>query len=196
MDKDAQQDYIVVFDEQSLPSEENPQLPKIKELISADNAEHLLFVVKVLGWLPQYRLPLGAVVDACPRGTTYFHAERLLRVAHNILVTDPGVSSEDDMQAPVDNEEDDTEFYGSAITIDPSDAKCLDDALSLTCINERTYKVAVLIVNIAKFLKANSHISKEAEKRGTSVYGSREQSLMHMLPPSISSKLSLSFGDH
>ena len=195
MDKDAQQDYIVVFDEQSLPSEENPQLPKIKELISADNAEHLLFVVKVLGWLPQYRLPLGAVVDACPRGTTYFHAERLLRVAHNILVTDPGVSSEDDMQAPVDNEEDDTEFYGSAITIDPSDAKCLDDALSLTCINERTYKVAVLIVNIAKFLKANSYISKEAEKRGTSVYGSREQSLMHMLPPSISSKLSLSFGD-
>ena len=192
---DAQQDYIVVFDEQSLPTEENPQLPKIKELISADNAEHLLFVVKVLGWLPQYRLPLGAVVDACPQGTTYFHAERLLRVAHNISVTDPDVASEDDMQVPVDNEQDDVEFYGGAITIDPSNAKCLDDALSLKCINERTYKVAVLIVNIAKFLKANSHISKEAEKRGTSVYGSREQSLMHMLPPCISSKLSLSFGD-
>ena len=195
MDKQAQQDYIVVFDEQSLPAGENLQLPKIKELIAADSAEHLLFIVKVLGWLPKYRLPLGAVVDACPRGTSYFHAERLLRVAHNISVTDPDVPSEDDMEVPVNVEQDDTEFYQSAITIDPSDAKCLDDALSLTHIDESTYKVAVLIVNIAKFLKANSHISKEAEKRGTSVYGSREQSLMHMLPPSISSKLSLSFGD-
>ena len=195
MDKQAQQDYIVVFDERSLPTGENLQLPKIKELIAADSAEHLLFIVKVLGWLPKYRLPLGAVVDACPRGTSYFHAERLLRVAHNILLTDPDVSSEDDMEVSVDIEQDDTEFYQNAITIDPFDAKCLDDALSLTYVDESTYKVAVLIVNIAKFLKANSHISKEAEKRGTSVYGSREHSHMHMLPPSISSKLSLSFGD-
>ena len=66
------------------------------------------------------------------------------------------------MEIPVDIEQDDTE---------------LDDALSLTRINESTYKVAVLIVNIAKFLKANSYISKEAEKRGTSVYGSRVQKL-------------------
>ena len=195
MDKQAQQDYIVVFDERSLPTGENLQLPKIKELIAADSAEHLLFIVKVLGWLPKYRLPLGAVVDACPRGTSYFHAERLLRVAHNILLTDPDVSSEDDMEVSVNIEQDDTEFYQNAITIDPSDAKCFDDALSLTYVDESTYKVAVLIVNIAKFLRANSHISKEAEKRGTSVYGSREKSLMHMLPPSISSKLSLSFGD-
>ena len=86
-------------------------------------------------------------------------------------------------------------MYNSAITIDPPDAKCLDDALSLTCIDKSTYKVAVLIANVAKFLKANSHVDKEAEKRGTSVYGSREQTFMQMLPLSVSSKFSLLPGD-
>ena len=196
MDKDAQNDYIVVFDEETLPADEqDPQLPKIKELISADCAEHLLFVVKVLGWLPKYRLPLGAVVDACPRGITYFHAERLLRVAHNISVTDPTFAPEDESLVPDDKEQGNTELYSTAITIDPPDATCLDDALSLTCIDKSTYKVAVLIANVAKFLRANSRTDKEAVKRGTSVYGSREQIFMQMLSPSISSKFSLLPGD-
>ena len=190
------QDYIVVFDEETLPADEHdPQLPKIKELISADCAEHLLFVVKVLGWLPEYRLPLGAVVEACPRGITYFHAERILRVAHNISVTDPTIAPEDELPFLDGKEQGNTELYSTAITIDPPDAKCLDDALSLTCIDKSTYKVAVLIANIAKFLKANSRIDKEAEKRGTSVYGSREKTFMQMLPPSISGKFSLLPGD-
>ena len=190
------QDYIVVFDEETLPTDEgDPQLPKIKKLISADSAEHLLFVVKVLGWLPNYRLPLGAVVDACPQGKTYFHAERLLRIAHNISVTDPTVALEDESLCSDDEDQGNTEVYNSAITIDPPDAKCLDDALSVTCIDKSTYKVAVLIANVAKFLKANSHVDKEAEKRGTSVYGSRELMFMQMLPPSVSSRFSLLPGD-
>ena len=138
-------------DEQSLPAAENVQLPKIKELISADIAEHLLFIVKMLGWLPDYRLPIGAVVDAYPQGTTYFFAERLYHIAHNISVIDPDVASEDNMRVLVDKEQGDAEFFGSPITIDPPNSKCLDDALSLTRINKSTYQVAVLIVNIAKF---------------------------------------------
>ena len=80
----SQRQCVVVFEEDSLPQQESDHLPRIKEIITAESARNLLFVVRVIGWEPDHLLPLGAVVESFPLGTTFFHAERILRAENNI----------------------------------------------------------------------------------------------------------------
>ena len=81
----SQHQWVVVFEEDSIPLSGEDNLPKIKEIISAESANKLLFIVKEIGWNPKYRLPLGAVVESLPFGTNLFHAERLLRAAYSVV---------------------------------------------------------------------------------------------------------------
>ena len=190
---ESQRGYITVFEEASLDGDGDDLLPKIKDLISLESAPSLLFVVKVLGWSPKYRKPLGAVVEALPRTNNKFITEKLLRVANNIdpdnetvplgnIVTPPHVCS---IQ---------TCHYDRAFTIDPSDAINLDDALSLVPVKENIYQLAVLITDVAKHIEKDSELDKYAQHRGVSVYGL--QNCLHMLPSDFSQKtLSLICGE-
>jgi len=56
------------------------------------------------------------------------------------------------------------------ITIDPHDAKDLDDALSFKKLKEDTYEVGVHIADVTHYVKPNSIIEQEAAKRATSIY--------------------------
>lgn len=55
-------------------------------------------------------------------------------------------------------------------TIDPTDAKDFDDALSIKKLEHDNYEIGIHIADVTHFVKPDSIIDKEARKRCTSVY--------------------------
>ena len=167
--------FIPIFSSSSLhllKDMDNDELPKIKELISHELADDLLFVVQILGWSPNYNQPLGAVIEALPRTSNLFFTERLLKITYDIHKVMP-----DDVYPEPIPIDDGLCHYGLAFTIDSPNTINMDDALSLTCsIEPDTYELAVHISNVASAISKGSTLDIEAKKKGKSVHA------MHMLP--------------
>jgi protein SSD1 len=72
-------------------------------------------------------------------------------------------------------------------TIDPSDAKDLDDALHIKKLEDGNYEVGVHIADVTHFVKPNTALDREAKKRATTVY--LVQRAVPMLPPVVSESL-------
>lgn len=73
------------------------------------------------------------------------------------------------------------------ITLDPEDAKDLDDALSVKVNDDGTYDVGVHIADVSYFVKPNTALDRDARKRATSVY--LVQRAVPMLPPMLCEQL-------
>jgi ribonuclease R len=72
-------------------------------------------------------------------------------------------------------------------TIDPSDAKDHDDALSISSAGENAWEVGVHIADVSHFVEEGSVLDVEAFRRGTSVY--LVDQVVPMLPSRLSSDL-------
>ncbi|MEA1887923.1 MAG: ribonuclease R [Bacteroidota bacterium] len=72
-------------------------------------------------------------------------------------------------------------------TIDPGDAKDYDDALSLRKTKDGLWEVGVHIADVTHYVKPDTTIDKEAEKRGTSVY--LVDRVVPMLPERLSNNV-------
>ena len=72
-------------------------------------------------------------------------------------------------------------------TIDPSDAKDHDDALSVVRIEEGVWEVGIHIADVSHFVEEGSELDLEAYRRGTSVY--LVDQVIPMLPHRLSSDL-------
>ena len=76
----------------------------------------------------------------------------------------------------------DLTLYDGAFTIDPPDAKNLDDAFTISPLPDgKTYKLGVHIVNAAKHIACGSAVDQSARDLGTSVYGGKHGTVRHML---------------
>ena len=75
----------------------------------------------------------------------------------------------------------------TTFTIDPSDAKDFDDAISVKKINNSTVEIGIHIADVSHFLKEKTNLDLEAEKRATSVY--LVDRVVPMLPEEISNNL-------
>lgn len=58
----------------------------------------------------------------------------------------------------------------TTFTIDPKDAKDFDDALSVRHLKNGLWEVGVHIADVTYYVKPDSIIDREAEKRATSIY--------------------------
>ena len=165
-------------------------LPKIADVIPLCVAKDLLFVVRYLCWKSEYRLPLGLVVGVIPQGITQFHAQRLLKMQYNVVGYKNYNITNDHIALKYDSPLISTERI---FTIDPENAKILDDALSLkklvTNNYDSQYELGVHIVNAAKHIPSNTMAYKEAQRRSESFYGTTGQA--PMLDDNITSSLSL-----
>jgi len=72
-------------------------------------------------------------------------------------------------------------------TIDPPNAKDLDDALHITELEDGTYEIGVHIADVSYFLAEGTPLDVEAQKRATSVY--LVQKVIPMLPPILCEQL-------
>ncbi|MDR0383928.1 MAG: VacB/RNase II family 3'-5' exoribonuclease [Christensenellaceae bacterium] len=70
------------------------------------------------------------------------------------------------------------------VTIDPADARDLDDAVSLDENTDGTVTLGVHIADVSHYVKTDTELDKEAFKRATSVYF--PDRVLPMLPPALS----------
>ena len=132
-------------------------------------------VVKIIRYSEQNRNPEGRIIDILGKAGTHeaeiqsiirMHGlpehfpKKVLRQADRIEIT---ISEED-----IEGREDFRDTL--TVTIDGSDAKDLDDAISIDKLPNGNYNLAVHIADVSHYVRERSKIDVEALKRGTSVY--------------------------
>lgn len=132
-------------------------------------------IVRITSWPDDAKNPIGEVIDILGQtgeNTTEMHAilaefglpyrypSNVEQAADRIGagITDEVVAQRLDMR-------DVTTF-----TIDPKDAKDFDDALSIRTLPNGNYEVGVHIADVTHYVRPDTIIDKEAQKRATSVY--------------------------
>ena len=183
-DSDFKYNDVIVFDPNSYePNSDGIHLPRVVQVIPHPVALKMLFVVSFVMWKKNYVNPLGIVIGACSKGHTLLKAELLLKLEHSVTYN----SEDNDSTGPGDVEIDPSlPSLDRVFTIDPSDAKNLDDALSIIKQGDRNghsvYQMGVHIVNAAKHITVDSAEDVAAKKCGISVYGGKKGGkMMHML---------------
>lgn len=132
-------------------------------------------IVKITSWPEDSKNPIGEVIDILGEagentaemhailaefGLPYHYPENVNAAAERIDagITDEVVAQREDMRSVL------------TFTIDPKDAKDFDDALSIQRLNNGNYEIGVHIADVTHYVKPDTILDKEAQKRATSVY--------------------------
>ena len=149
-------------------------------------------VVEIVEWPENANNPMGKVLDVlgeAGQNDTEMHAilaqynlpyrypEEVEKAAEKIsaVISDEEIQKRKDLRNIF------------TLTIDPSDAKDFDDALSLKKLSETTFEVGVHIADVTHYVKPGDIIDTEALKRATSVY--LVDRTIPMLPERLSNEL-------
>ena len=135
---------------------------KITQWPSKESKNIVGEVIDVLGKEGDNNVEMHAIL--AQYGLPYKYPKHVEDAAMKI---DPGITDEE-----IARREDFRNVF--TCTIDPKDAKDFDDALSIRTISSPNlgglYEVGVHIADVSHYVKENSIIDKEAQKRATSVY--------------------------
>ena len=132
-------------------------------------------IVRLLDWTNKDKLPFAEVITVLGEpgenevemhailaefGLPYEFPEEVLKKADeiDINISDKEISSRRDFRNVL------------TFTIDPSDAKDFDDALSYKVLDDNSFEIGVHIADVSHYVKPGSILDKEASKRATSVY--------------------------
>jgi len=132
-------------------------------------------IVRITSWPEDDKNPKGEVVDILGKtgentaemhailaefGLPYRYPENVDKAAQKIDagITEEEVAKRVDMRDVV------------TFTIDPRDAKDFDDALSFRKLPGGDYEIGVHIADVTHYVKPDTLLDKEAQKRATSVY--------------------------
>lgn len=132
-------------------------------------------IVKITSWPEDSKNPIGEVIDILGEagentaemhailaefGLPYHYPENVNAAAERIDagITDEVVAQREDMRSVL------------TFTIDPKDAKDFDDALSIQRLGNGNYEIGVHIADVTHYVKPDTILDKEAQKRATSVY--------------------------
>lgn len=132
-------------------------------------------VVKIVDWTPGSKNPIGEVINVLGKpGSNEVEMQSIL--AENDFPLQFPKEVEAEAQA-INNEIDAKELKKrkdfrniTTFTIDPSDAKDFDDALSYEKLPNGNHRVGVHIADVSYYVRPGSLIDQEAYERGTSVY--------------------------
>lgn len=144
-----------------------------KNLRGAKNGDKA--VVEIASWPKTDKMPQGRVLDVLGKtgandaemhailaeyGLPYRYPEAIEKAAEKITagITPDEVARRLDMRGV------------TTFTIDPVDAKDFDDALSFEKLPNGNYRVGVHIADVTHYVRPDSALDREAEKRATSVY--------------------------
>ena len=118
-------------------------------------------VIKILGKKGVHEVEMQSII--LEKGFELDFPQEVEKDAHKIL---------DDSKKDFDEEIKNRKDFRNVLTftIDPSDAKDFDDALSFQKVSDELFQVGVHIADVSHFVKTAGIIDKEARRRGTSVY--------------------------
>ncbi|RJP17553.1 MAG: ribonuclease R [Candidatus Abyssobacteria bacterium SURF_5] len=132
-------------------------------------------IIEVLGWKGDRGLDTEVLIRK--HGLTPEFSLAVLRAAEELLRIIP----EEELRKRVDLRD------VPMVTIDPTDAKDFDDAVSLEINEEGNYLLGVHIADVSHYVQEGGIIDDEAFRRGTSIY--LEDRVLPMLPHRLSNEL-------
>jgi ribonuclease R len=149
-------------------------------------------IVRIIDWNNGTKKPIGEVVEILSGKTSADFDMKMILISNGFSIDFPkAVYDELDKvseQIPAEEIKRRLDYRKVlTFTIDPEDAKDFDDAISFQKLANGNYEVGVHIADVAHYIKENSALDKEAEKRATSVY--LPDRVCPMLPEKLSNVL-------
>lgn len=157
------------------------------EKVTQEFTRNTLFLVQVIQWRAGFYYPLGIV-------TQVFASALSLEKGLEILDLEYGLERNDAYPKKAVNEASElSETLQTkdrmdcrnilTFTVDPPNAKDLDDAISVQDKGEH-YEIGVHITDVAAVITPDGHLDNEAKRRGVTFY-SPEDDAVHMLPQKL-----------
>lgn len=149
-------------------------------------------VVSLHDWTQRHINPSGDIVENLGKSHTPMSEYKAILIKFGLETTFPEAVLKQVKTLPAEVSEKDIagrldlrdEFV---VTIDPSDAKDFDDALSILRTKDGFLEVGVHIADVTYYVKSASALDKEAQKRGNSTY--LVGTVLPMLPFELSNGL-------
>ncbi|XP_054472216.1 helicase with zinc finger domain 2-like isoform X2 [Anoplopoma fimbria] len=163
--------------------------PASYERLDEDFKQKNVFVVQVIGWKENCTYPLGNVIDILPIGSSFSAGLQILNEEYKVA---PNTCKSDEVLSSKDEDGTHRQVMSDAITftVDPEDAKDLDDAISVRETGDHEYELGVHIADVASFVSPSGELDEVAKQRGATYYGCREDPV-HLFPKDCTKHFSL-----